>query len=421
MYFLETKGERKCGVNNIAVGRTFVRRQLVSAKPVGVRLALRLISALLLAAVPPAHGQTDVLYSFANSPDGANPRYVTPVLDAKGNIYGTTNYGGTYGFGTVFKVTHSGTETVLHSFNVDGTDGIYPWAGLVLGKNGILYGTTAEGGTNNIYGTVFKLTHTKKGWRETILHSFGASGDGSQPYDVLALDQKGDLYGTTNVGGSYSYGTVFKLTPSGKETILHSFDLNGADGANPVAGVTLGFDGTLYGTTEYGGAYNQGTVFELTPTGTETILWNFGGGGDGANPLAGVVLDKSGNLYGTTVNGGAYGDGTVFELTSSGTEMILHSFANNDIDGFNPYASLAMDKAGTLYGTTVNGGGTGSVAGIVFEMAHSGTYTILHVFGGSPDGGTPWGGLAADKSGTLYGTTFAGGAKELGTVFELTP
>ena len=209
MYFQETKAEGKCGLNNSAVGRKFVSSKLASAKPVGLRLAPALLSVLLLAAVPLAYGQTEnVLHSFANSPDGANPRYVTPVLDTNGNLYGTTNYGGAYGFGTVFKLTPSGTETILHSFDVNGTDGAYPVASLVMYK-GNLYGTTVEGGTYNIDGTVFELKHTTQGWTETILHSFGASGDGSQPYCALTLDTTGNLYGTTYYGGAYGNGTVF--------------------------------------------------------------------------------------------------------------------------------------------------------------------------------------------------------------------
>ncbi|HKV82551.1 MAG TPA: choice-of-anchor tandem repeat GloVer-containing protein [Candidatus Sulfotelmatobacter sp.] len=422
MYCLETKSERKCSFNNSAVGRKFVSPQLVSAKTVGMRLPLAqaLFCAVLLAVVPPAHGQTEkVLDSFANSPDGANPRYVTPVLDAAGNLYGTTNYGGNYGLGTVFKVTQSGTETVLHSFNVDGTDGAYPVASLVMYR-GNLYGTTVEGGTDNIDGTVFELKHTTKGWTETILHSFGASGDGSQPYCALTVDNKtGNLYGTTNVGGAYSHGTVFELTPSGTETILWSFG-NGTDGANPIAGVIRDTNGNLYGTTEYGGDSGYGAVFKLTPSGTESILHSFDlNGTDGAYPVAKLVM-YSGNLYGTTVNGGAYGDGTVFKVTPSGTETILHSFANNDIEGINPYAGLVMHN-GNFYGTTANGGGIGGVAGTVFEMTPSGSETILHTFGGNQDGAFPYGGVAFDKAGNLYGTTLDGGANGFGTVFELTP
>jgi uncharacterized repeat protein (TIGR03803 family) len=418
MYFLETKSKRKCSLNNSAVGRKSVSPQLVRAKCAGTRLALALavFSALLLAVLP-AHGQTEkVLYSFANSPDGANPRYVTPVLDTTENLYGTTEYGGAHGFGTVFKVTPSGTKTILHSFNVDGRDGVYPVASLVMYK-GSLYGTTVEGGIYNIDGTVFELKHTMSGWTETTLHSFGATGDGSQPYCALTLDTAGNIYGTTNVGGAYSYGTVFKLTPSGTEGILWSFR-NGTDGANPIAGVVM-YNGNLYGTTEYGGAHGYGTVFKVTPLGTEEILWSFRNGTDGAYPVAGLVVYE-GNLYGTTANGGAYGDGTVFKVTLSGAETILHSFDNNDIDGINPYAGLALYK-GNLYGTTVSGGGTGSAAGIVFEMTPFGAETILHTFGGSRDGAFPWGGVVFDMSGNLYGTTLDGGANGYGTVFKMTP
>jgi uncharacterized repeat protein (TIGR03803 family) len=360
-----------------------------------------------------------VSYSFANSPDGANPRYVTPVRDEAGNLYGTTNYGGAYGLGTVFKLTPSGTETILHSFNIDGTDGAYPEAGLVMYK-GNLYGTTVEGGTDNIDGTVFELTPTKKGGTEKILHSFGTTGDGSQPYCVLTVDNTtGNLYGTTNVGGAYSYGTIFELTPSGTETVLWSFG-SGTDGANPVAGVVRDAKGNLYGTTNYGGAYGFGTVFELTPSGIEKVLHSFDlNGTDGAYPLARLVIYK-GNLYGTTVDGGTYGDGTVFEVTLSGKETILHSFANNDIDGYHPYAGMTVYQ-GNFYGTTADGGGTESSTGIVFEMTPSGTESILHVFGGNPDGTNPLGGVVFDNAGNLYGTTFQGGTKGFGTVYKMTP
>jgi uncharacterized repeat protein (TIGR03803 family) len=378
-----------------------------------------LSSVLLLAAIPLANGQTEsVLHSFANSPDGANPRYVAPVLDTKGNLYGTTNYGGTHGLGTVFEVTPSGTTTILHSFNVNGTDGAYPVASLVF-YQGNLYGTTTEGGTLDVDGTVFELKHTTKGWKEAILHSFGASGDGSQPTCALTFDTAGNLYGTTNVGGAYQKGTVFELTPSGTETILWSFG-NGSDGANPVAGVIRDAAGNLYGTTEYGGANGYGTVFELTPSGAETVLHSFDlNGTDGAYPVGGVVLYK-GNLYGTTEYGGAFVDGTVFELTLSGTETILHPFANNDMDGINPYDGLALYK-GNFYGTTFSGGGVSGVAGTVFEVTPSGTETILHYFGGVGDGFGPYGGVSVDTAGNLYGTTYSGGTNSLGTVFKLTP
>ena len=410
MYFLQTKDEGKCSLNHSAIRRKFSR----------TRLALAMLSALLLAVVPQAHGQSEsVLHSFTNSPDGATPRFVAPVLDMQGTLYGTTNYGGAYGYGTVFEVTSSGTEKILHSFNVNGKDGFYPEAGLVRDAKGNLYGTTAEGGPDTIYGTVFKLTPTKKGWTETILHSFGASGDGSQPTAVPALDKAGNLYCTTFYGGASNFGTVFEVTSSGTEKVLWSFG-TGADGANPLAGVILDTNRNLYGTTEYGGVYGKGTVFELTSSGTEKILWNFGGGADGAYPYAGVILSK-GILYGTTTAGGAYGSGTVFAVTLSGTETILHSFENNDLDGVTPYSGLVIDTSGNLYGTTLAGGGSGGVAGIVFEITSSGTYIILHNFGATGDGANPWGGMVFDRSGNLWGTTPFGGANELGTVFKVTP
>jgi uncharacterized repeat protein (TIGR03803 family) len=397
-------------------------RDSFSVKGLG-RLAITVIanSALLLAAVLSAHGQTEsVLWSFTNTPDGANPRYVAPVLDAKLNLYGTTNYGGVNGFGTVFELTSSGTEKILHSFNADGTDGFYPQAGLVLDAKGNLYGTTVEGGVFVTDGAVFKLTPTKKGWTEKILHSFGAVGDGIQPYSVVTLDTAGNLYGTTFYGGTYNGGTVFEVTSSGTEKVLWSFG-NGTDGSNPIAGVIRDTKGTLYGTTEYGGTEGHGAVFELTSSGTEKLLWSFENGTDGANPVGGVVLGKMATLYGTTSSGGMYGSGTVFKVTLSGSEMVIHSFANNDMDGVTPYAGLVMDKLGNLYGTTVAGGGTGGVSGIVFEMTPSGAETILHNFGATGDGAFPWGGLVFDKSGNLYGTTLDGGANGFGTVFKVTP
>jgi len=213
MRFPVTTNGVKCGFNNSAVESKLGSTKRVSATKGVVKLAM--LSVLLFVAVPSAQAQTEtVLYSFANSPDGANPRFVTPVLDTKGNLYGTTNYGGAYGYGTVFKLTPSGMETILHSFDLNGTDGAYPYASLVRDKKGNLYGTTTEGGADDIDGTVFELTPTKKGWTETVLHSFGASGDGSQPYSALTLDKNGNLYGTTNVGGAYSGGHRRLRAPS---------------------------------------------------------------------------------------------------------------------------------------------------------------------------------------------------------------
>jgi uncharacterized repeat protein (TIGR03803 family) len=406
---------------------------------------LLVVVSTLLAAIPLARGQTEtVLYSFANSPDGAYPLYSGLVLGKKQDLYGTTIDGGTYtclfgnGCGTVFKVTPSGAETVLHSFGASG-DGSWPNEGLVKDKNGNFYGTTELGGEPGCYmgagcGTVFELTASGT---ETILHNFEPNGtDGYEPLASLVLDKEGNLYGTTYIGGAYNYGTVFKLTPSGTETILHSFNANGIDGYSAAAGLVLDTKGNLYGTTEGGGTYGLGTVYKLTPSGTETILHSFGASGDGYDPYASVLIrDKKGNLYGTTFYGGANnclgnGCGTVFELSppikKNGvwTEMILHSFDANGTDGYSPEASLLMDKEGNLYGTTGAGGTYDN--GTVFELSSSGTETILHSFyANGTDGWGPECGLVLDTKGNLYGTTGSGGDHcspfGCGTVFKITP
>jgi uncharacterized repeat protein (TIGR03803 family) len=400
-------------------------------------LILAVFSALLVAAVLPAHAQTEtVLYSFSGTPsDGANP-YAMPVFDGR-NLYGTTVGGGSHGYGTVFKLEPSGIETILHSFDFDGSDGYTPYASLVLHK-GILYGTTQLGGAYG-QGTVFEMTPIGNGWTETILHSFSLNGkDGAQPFASLIFDKYGNLYGTTYAGGDYSDGTVFELAPSGTETILHSFAFNGSDGYFPYASLIMG--GNLFGTTTYGGLYGCagdgcGTVFELTLSGKETILHSFGGSGDGSGPYGRLVRDTKGNLYGTTTAGGAYNYGMVFELTLSHgkwTETILHSFQSDGTDGIDPAEGLVFDKSGNLYGAT-NGGGVYNY-GAVFKLSppsggsSSWAEMILWSFGNGIDGRYPEGGLVFDNEGNLYGVTGYGGAngrsgggRGYGTVFKVTP
>jgi uncharacterized repeat protein (TIGR03803 family) len=259
-------------------------------------------------------GTETVLHSFGGSAndDGAVP--YAGLVNVKGTLYGTTYYGGAYTLGIVYSITPSGTETVLYSFcGFNCYDGLEPEAGLI-NVGGTLYGTTSGGGAIG-YGTVYKMTRRGK---ESVLHSFGY-GDGAYPYAGL-IDVKGTLYGTTVAGGSYTCrnymyyegcGTVFSITPSGTETVLHRFAGDSKDGAYPYGGL-LNVNGTLYGTTEVGGAYGYGTVFKITRRGKETVLHSFAGGsGDGANPYAGLLKVKSG-FYGTTVWGGANNDGTVF-------------------------------------------------------------------------------------------------------------
>jgi len=411
-------------------------------------LALLVLGVLLGAA---RAQKESVLYSFCaqtNCADGQSP-YAGVVFDQKGNLYGTTRSGGTYnnscyyGCGVVFKLTPKGKETVLYSFCMQAgcADGAEPFAGLVSDQKGNLYGTTYLGGAYDGCesglgcGVVFKLTPEGK---YKVLYSFCAQNsctDGAYPQAGLVLDQKGNLYGTTSNGGTYNgycaygqgCGVAFKLTPKGKETVLYTFcgQTNCTDGGDPVAGLIFDKNGSLYGTTKVGGAHGGGIVFKLTPKGKETILYNFceeQGCADGAAPVAAVVLDQKGNLYGTTAGGGEPRDGgVVFKLTPEGRETVLYSFCwqNNCVDGTNPSAGVVFDQNGNMYGTTLNGGE--HYAGVVFKLTPEGKETVLFGFSGIADGASPEGGLVFDQKGNLYGTTQEGGEDVAGVVFKITP
>jgi uncharacterized repeat protein (TIGR03803 family) len=303
-----------------------------------------------------AGGAESVLYSFnpANGTDGSAPE--AGLIDESGVLYGTTSAGGKYGKGTVFEVTAGGAESVLHSFG-SGKDGAVPDAGLV-DQSGVLYGTTYQGGKNNL-GTVFKVT---AGGTESVLHSFASGADGAFPYAGL-IDVSGVFYGTTNNGGTDNDGTVFEVTAGGAVRVLHSFG-SGTDGDFPQASL-IHANGVLYGTTSSGGTNSAGTVFELTSGGTESVLYSFNGyPNDGNGPLAGLVY-ANGVLYGATNNGGPNNDGTVFEVTVGGTESVLHSFNSSNGDGYYPEGGLVFAN-GILYGTTVYGGKYKD--GTVFEL-----------------------------------------------------
>jgi uncharacterized repeat protein (TIGR03803 family) len=308
-------------------------------------------------------GTEKVLYRFGAVPDGSVPR--ASLLDVGGTLYGTTAYGGPYtcGYqgqpfscGTVFSITTGGTEKVLHSFG-SGYDGRYPVAALIKVK-GTLYGTTSGGGANYCFytsnilcGTVFSIT---TGGTEQVLYSFSYRRHPNTPSDSL-IDVGGTLYGTTRYGGRV--GTAFSITLGGSLKKLHSFG-SGTDGRDPHAAL-IDVDGTLYGTTENGGANNScdggcGTVFSITPSGTEKVLHSFSGGSDGYFPAAGLI-EVNGTLYGTTEYGGTYGGGTIFSITTSGRKQVLHNFCACSSDGRLPLASLT-DVNGTLYGTTYQGG-----------------------------------------------------------------
>jgi uncharacterized repeat protein (TIGR03803 family) len=381
-----------------------------------------------------------VLHNFSNGTDGVGP-FASLLSDATGNLYGTTFYGGSHGNGTVFELkppAGGGWSEVVYSFS-SGSDDPGPYGGLVFDAAGNLYGTTVGGGTYG-GGTAFELAPAVGGgWTEQVLHSFGTGTDGRDPFTGLTFDAAGNLYGTTFYGGGtgcsgQGCGTVFELTPAAgggwSEQVVHSFG-NGTDGAQPYYGMIFQA-GNLYGTTTVGGTYGRGAIVELTPTaggGWSEVVYSFGNGMDGSNPYGGLIFDAAGNLYGTTVGGGTYGGGTVFEMTFRGgegwNEQVLYSFDGND--GTMPFCSLIFDAAGNLYGTT-SGGGTycgERPCGTVFELTPTEgggwTETVLHNFGNGTDGASPYAGLLIDTTGNLYGTNVAGGTGGVGTVFKLTP
>jgi uncharacterized repeat protein (TIGR03803 family) len=384
--------------------------------------------------------QEMTLYSFgsgaAGNLDGANPQAAL-IQGSNGLLYGTTSTGGgPLGGGTVFTITSEGVETVLYSFcSVGGaqcTDGNSPVAGVIEGSDGNFYGTTEIGGSGS--GTVFKLT---PGGVESVLYSFcGSSGSGACPAGDGALPEAGliqtgavggNFYGTTFTGGQYNQGTVFQVTPAGVETVLHSFSGNGGsqnstDGANPQATLIFGSDGDLYGTTEYGGADNLGTVFKISLAGVETQLHSFvRSGGDGAYPKAGVIQASDGNFYGMTNAGGTTNGGTVYRISAGPNETVLYSFNQSSLstDGFAPRANLLQASDGNIYGTTNDGGIDDP--GTIFKITPDGIETVLHSFGYSGTDGTfPQAGLFQDSQGNFYGTTYGGGAEGNGTVFKLT-
>lgn len=370
-------------------------------------LTFALLSALLLMATQAVEAQTEsVLHSFAGGADGRIPE-AGLVRDKSGNLYGTTYRGGTYDDGTVFKVAPDGTETVLHSF---GLDGYGPLAPLILDGKGNLYGTTFYGGTSGA-GVVFKVTPTGT---ETTLYSFSGGADGGYPLGGVVRGLNGKLYGTTRQGGAFGNGTVFGVTLSGKETVIYSFT-GGADGSLPQAGLVRDAQGNLYGTTRQGGAFNYGTVFEVTPSGTMTVLHSFAGGDDGQYSYASLVRDANGNLYGTTYEGGGItndcpnGCGTIFEVTPAGTETVLHRFGYTD--GF-PLYGLIRDGKGNLYGVTR----------LVFKLTPAGNLIVLYTWSYPyVNGAFPVGELVRDTAGNLYGATYYGGAYLDGVVYKLTP
>jgi uncharacterized repeat protein (TIGR03803 family) len=378
-----------------------------SQPPIGAPFSLS--AAQLGAERKSTSGTYSVLYNFKGVSDGAFPR--AGLLNVGSTLYGTTPSGGAYGEGAVFRIKTDGSENVLYSFK--GTDGRHPVADLIA-VSGTLYGTTRDGGAYG-KGTVFSIT--TGGQDERVLHDFGDGTDGAYPYAGL-IDVDDTLYGTTAYGGAKGAGTIFwyDLRHGGHYHMLYGFGKTVTDGRYPEAGLIL-VPGTLYGTTYEGGAHDKGTVFRINLPDTEEVLYSFGEGTDGFHPRAGLI-DVRGTLYGTTRHGGRhYHDGTVFSITTDGTEKVLHVFGELP-DGYDPDAGL-IDVSGTLYGTTAYGGAYSS-HGTIFSITTGGTEKVLHSFGEGTDGQIPVASLI-DASRTLYGTTSEGGANRKGTVFSITP
>jgi uncharacterized repeat protein (TIGR03803 family) len=309
------------------------------------------------------------------------------------------------------------TFAVLHSFTGGSADGQFPYDGLVRDKKGNLYGTTYQGGSANSFGTVFKLDQNNV---ESILYAFKAGADGAYPYGGLIRDKVGNLYGTTAYGGKGARGTIFQLTGRGHEVVLYSFQSASGDGIVPLAGLVADIAGNLYGTTSQGGPKNGGTAFKLRRKMLkEVVLHNFVGGTDGLVPYFGTLLrDASGALYGTTLLGGSSNGGTVFKLDRNNVETILHAFTGGAGDGANPEGGLLRGRAGNLYGTTFAGGTFNS--GTVFKIDSTGKESLLYSFGAvHGDGSGPQAAVLQDAKGNLYGTTQSGGSYNYGTVFKL--
>ncbi len=352
-----------------------------------------------------------VLYSFGGAADGGDP-YAGVIRDSNGNFYGTVGYGGTAYAGGVYKVDSLGNETMLYSFT-GGADGNFPVSTLARDSAGNLYGTTTQGGSVG-GGVVFKVDPSGN---ETVLHNFTGGLDGVSPSGGLFLDAVGNLYGTTSQGGSFeNSGILFRLSPAGTETILHVFTGAANDGKYPsYTNLVTDGHGTFYGVTQAGGSTGHGVVYKITRTGKFTLLYSFAGGtADGCNALGTPYLDKYGNLYGTTSSCGASGLGTVWKLTSTGIETVLHSFAGGTADGEYPLAGVVEDVNGNLYGSTETGGSAN--LGTVYRVSQTGKFTLLHSFTG-PDGEYPYGGFVL-RNGALYGTAQNGGSIGYGSVWK---
>ncbi len=380
-----------------------------------------------------ADAQTfQVLHNFTGGIDGGNPPY-TLAQDTAGHLFGTSNSGGRNGAGVVFRFQRMNSAWVLTPvYAFSGQDGQPGW-GVTLSPDGTIYTVASYASVfGGPCGTAIHLRPSLIAppavpayWNETALRTYVKSQEGC-PTGNLLLDSSGNLYGVTQDGGPNGWGSVFELTRNGSawtETILYAFQ-GQADGGAPYSGLIMDNAGNLYGTASAAGANRQGVVFELKQSGgswTEQVLYTFQGANDGGQPVAGLIFDNAGNLYGATASWGSGGGGTVFKLAPSGgswSYSVLASFTGSD----GPVASVTMDSRGNLYGTTFMDDSYGY--GSVFKLTPSGggwTYTDLHDFTGGTDGGYPGGGVVLDSGGNLYGTAVTGGTGGFGVLYEITP
>lgn len=388
-----------------------------------------IIVASLLCLNSPAQTFT-TLYSFDGT-HGSEPYLMSLIQAADGALYGTAEFGGSHNSGTIFRITTAGALSTLHSFcsQANCVDGLQPETGLLLGPGRTVYGSTGQGGKGtcglfNGCGTLFRFSSNG-----SLLDRSFRGLDGAVPTAALIRGTDGNFYGTTSAGGSdqscdTGCGTIFKVSAAGALTKLHDF-IYATDGALPYAPLLQGSDGNFYGATSSGGpgGFGLGTIFKLTPAGTLTTLYTFDTIHGGV-PFGGLVEGKDGNFYGTTYSGGIHDCfnpcGTVFQITPAGSLTVLHKFILTD--GGAPSAGLILASDGNFYGTTTIGGDVSCNApygcGTIFEITPAGTLTTLHSFSGT-DGAYPTGGLIQANDGNFYGTTFEGGSNDLGTVYKL--
>ncbi|HEX3820353.1 MAG TPA: choice-of-anchor tandem repeat GloVer-containing protein [Candidatus Sulfotelmatobacter sp.] len=394
-----------------------------------------LLSAVMFVATAAwAANTTKLIYSFGGATDG---EYTDTelVMDSAGNLYGTSVQGGTFGGGTVFQVTPTGVHTVLYNFT-GGADGGEPYKGVTLDAKGNLYGTAVTGGGGGCEGgcgVVFKLAKTGSSWTQSVIHQFTGGTDGSGPGSPVAFDEQGNIYGTTPTGGANGVGVVYQLKPGGGGwtlKVIHAFT-GGTDGSGGSAGrFFIDTAGNLFNVCTTGGAHGFGVVYEISPS-TEkwkfTTLYAFKDQPDGASPYGGVVFDKAGNIYGTTYYAGAHDLGSIYKLTRNGagwTESVLYSFKGG-MDGASPISSLVADSAGNFYGTTSEGGATTCGCGVIYKLAKGAsskwTESVVYRFPGEPSPGFAYNGMIKGMAGSFYGATVHGGNGNDGAVYQFTP